>query len=290
MNRAASVRITLLALLWGSGFLWIAIALRGLSPVQISFARLALGATVLVPFIYLRHYRLPQGIGLWAHLIAAALFANAIPYTLFAIAERYVSSGVAGVINATTPLWTLAIAFGTGHDRSMTRVQVGGFILGFLGTVLIFQPWNSETAIASWAGLACLAAAASYGISYVYMDRYLARRGIAPLVLSASQLLAATCILAIVVPFAGLQPVRLSAEVVAAILILGLFGTGLAYVINYRLITDEGHAASVVTYLLPIVALILGVLILSESVSAWSVAGVTVVLAGVALTRHTTAP
>jgi drug/metabolite transporter (DMT)-like permease len=135
-------------------------------------------------------------------------FANAIPFTLFAIAEREVSSGVAGVINATTPLWTLLLALGTGHDRTMSKVQVGGFILGLFGTVLIFQPWRSETGIASWAGLACLTAAASYGVSYVYMDRYLARRGIASLALSASQLIAATGILALAVPFAGLHPSR----------------------------------------------------------------------------------
>ena len=295
IGRGTLTRLTLLALLWGSGFLWIAIALRGFSPVQIVLIRLTLGALVLVAIVYARGLRLPASGPVWLHLTVAALFANAIPYTLFAIGEQHVTSSVAGVLNATTPLWTLVIAFATGHERRISTPKLIGFIVGLAGTLLIFSPWESGSQIASAGGLACLGAAASYGASYVYMDRYLARRGIPPLVLSAGQLTAATFLLAIVFPFAGLQPVHLRWDAIAALAVLGCLGTGIAYILNYRLITDEGTTASVVTYLLPIVAVILGAAILDDHITAQIAGGMLIVLIGVAITRrarpsHTTQP
>ena len=286
IGRGSLARLTLLALLWGSSFLWIAIALRGFSPVQIVLIRLALGALVLVAIVYSRGLRLPSSGTVWLHLTVAALFANAIPYTLFAIGEQHVSSSVAGVLNATTPLWTLVIAFATGHERRISAPKLTGFILGLAGTLVIFSPWETGSQIASLGGLACLGAAASYGVSYVYMDRYLARRGIPPLVLSAGQLTAATVLLAIVLPFAGLQPVHLRWDAIAALAVLGCLGTGIAYILNYRLITDEGTTASVVTYLLPIVAVILGAAILNDHITPQIIGGMLIVLIGVAITRR----
>ena len=286
IGRGSLTRLTLLALLWGSSFLWIAIALRGFSPVQIVLIRLALGAIVVVIIAYARGLRLPTSGRIWLHLTVAALFANAIPYTLFAIGEQHVSSSVAGVLNATTPLWTLVIAFATGHERRISAAKTAGFTVGLIGTLLIFSPWQSGSQIASLGGLVCLGASASYGVSYVYMDSFLARRGIPPLVLSAGQLIAAAVLLALVLPFAGLQTVRLRWDAVAALAVLGILGTGIAYILNYRLITDEGTTASVVTYLLPIVAVILGAAILGDHITAQIIAGMLIVLTGVAITRR----
>src|SRR5262245_21790212 len=109
MSRANLARFALLALLWGSGFLWIKLALRGFNPVQIVFVRLALGVAVLTPIVWHRGQRFPTGWRTWAHLTVAALFANAIPYVLFGVAELTVGSNVAGVLNATTPLWTVTL-------------------------------------------------------------------------------------------------------------------------------------------------------------------------------------
>src|SRR5262249_4243192 len=162
-------RLALLALLWGSGFLWIKLALRGFTPVQIVLVRLALGALVLAPLALARGICLPTGRAAWAHLVVAALVAHVIPYTLFGRGERTVGSNVAGVINATTPLWTVLFAFLAGTDRNPSVWRGVGLALGFAGTVLIFSPWRSANEIASWGGLAFLAASASYGISYVYM-------------------------------------------------------------------------------------------------------------------------
>ena len=120
-------RLALLALLWGSSFLWIKLALDGLSPVQLVLVRLALSAAVLLLVVRVRRLRLPRDRTTWLHLTVAALVANAIPYLLFAIGEQTVSSSLAGALNATTPLWTLGIGLaarkGQGHDRGQRQLR-----------------------------------------------------------------------------------------------------------------------------------------------------------------------
>ena len=287
MHRSAVPKITLLALIWGSSFLWIKLALRGLSPVEVTLARLVLGAGVLFVVVAVRRQALPRGPAVWMHIVIAALFANAAPYLLFALGEQHVASSTAGMLNATTPLWTVVVALAVRHQKSVSLRQGTGLILGFGGALLIFAPWQSVSGFASAGAIACLAASASYGISYVYMDRYLARRGINAVALSACQLLAAAGLLAIALGVTGAPAPRLDATVVVSIAILGLLGTGIAYVLNYQIITSEGATiASTVTYLLPIVAIVLGVLVLGEQVTVPIIAGIALILVGVALTRQ----
>ncbi|GAA1267604.1 DMT family transporter [Sphaerisporangium rubeum] len=291
IGTASTLRLAALALLWGSNFLWIAIALRGTTPTQITLTRLALGALVLLAVTRAQHLKLPKQPALWFHLTIAALFANVIPYTLFAIAEQHITSSVTGVINATTPIWTALFAITTATDRHPSPLKLTGLLTGFLGTLLIFSPWQSATQITTWGGLAALTAAASYGISYVYMTRHLTNRGHPPLTLSTAQLITATTQLAIITPFTGgLHPPNLTWDVLLALTTLGTLGTGAAYVLNYRLITDEGTTASTVNYLLPVVAVILGAVVLSEPLTTPVTAGMLVVLIGVALTRRISHP
>jgi drug/metabolite transporter (DMT)-like permease len=281
------VRVAGLALIWGSGYLWIALALRGFNPVQIVFVRLLLGFLVLLPVARARGLAFPRDRRTWAHLFVAALVANAVPYVLNGIGQRTVDSNAAGVINATTPLWTLGLAFAVGADRSVSVRKVAGFLLGFVGVLVIFTPWRSANEIASWHGLLCLTAAASYAVSYLYMGRFLTNRGTDPIVLAASQLAAGSILLGIAMPVAGLDTPAWRADAVLSLLTLGVIGTGLAYVLNYRIITDDGPTvASTVTYLLPIVAVILGWLVLRETVTIEIIAGTALVLTGVALTRQ----
>ena len=169
----------------------------------------------------------------------------------------------------------------------MTSWQAAGLILGFAGAVLIFTPWQTTSGLTSAGALECLAASVSYAISYIYMDRFLARRDLSAIVLSACQLTAAAVMLALALAVTGAPAPHVTAESVAAIVVLGIVGTGFAYVLNYQIITSEGAtAASTVTYLLPVVAIVLGVLVLGESVTVTVLAGIALVLAGVALTRR----
>jgi drug/metabolite transporter (DMT)-like permease len=190
-------------------------------------------------------------------------------------------------INATTPLFTVVLALAVRHQKSVTSWQAAGLIVGFAGAVLIFTPWHTASGLVSAGGLQCLAASVSYAVSYIYMDRFLGRRGIGSVVLSACQLLAAAVMLAVALAVSGVQTPHVTAEDVAAIAVLGIIGTGIAYVLNYQIIASEGATvASTVTYLVPVVAIVLGVLVLGESITAITLAGIALVLAGVALTRR----
>lgn len=291
MNRPGTlIRMGVLALLWGSSFLWIKIALTGLSPVQIALARTVLGAGVLVVLLRVGGRRLSRDRAVWGHLALAAVFGNVVPFVLFAVGEQTVDSGVAGVLNATTPLWALAIGLVLGTERGGGAVRLVGLALGFAGTLLIFAPWE-RAGLASWGALACLLAAASYAVSYSYVGRTVAGRGSTPLQLSATQLVAASGLTALVVPAGGLQPVHLDWRPLVAVAVLGVFGTGVAFALNYRLIQDVGATdATTVGYLLPVVSVLLGAAFLGEALDARVVLGMVVVLVGVALTRKRRAP
>jgi len=279
--------IAALALIWGSGFFWIRLSLDGFSPVQLTFARLALGALVLAIVVTARRLRWPRGKRVWGHLTVAALISNAIPYGLFAYAEQSVPSSLAGSLNATTPLWTAVIAFCVGADRPMGARRIVGLLVGFAGAVVLLSPWNSDHPGTVPGTLACIGASISYGLSYVYQARYLTNRGLSPLVLAAGQLAASTVILAIPLAIAGDQSIHLTVVPVMALLILGVLGTGLAYVINFALIASEGATgASVVTYLVPVTAALLGVAILGEPWTLLSAAGLVAILAGVYMARR----
>nr|WP_054056057.1 DMT family transporter [Alloactinosynnema sp. L-07] len=275
----------LLALLWGSSFLWIKLALTGLSPLQIAVTRCALGAIVVIVLCYSSRNTLPRDRAVWGHLVFAAFFGNALPFVLFAVGEKTVDTGVAGVLNATTPLWALLLGIIIGTDRDLPLMRVGGLLLGFGGTLLIFAPWE-KAGVASWDALAILAAAVSYAVSYAYIGRKLSGRGTAPIALSAAQLITATGLTAVAMPVGGLQPVHLNLTAVIAVIILGVFGTGFAFALNYRLIADEGATqATTVGYLLPVVSVLLGAVALGEEITFRIVAGMIVVLIGVGMTR-----
>ncbi|MFE2756820.1 DMT family transporter [Actinosynnema sp. NPDC059335] len=283
MTGRGAVRMGLLALLWGSCFLWIDLALTGLSPAQITVARSALGAAVLLVLARASGQRLPRG--LWGRLLVAAFFCNTLPFLLFAVGQQTVDSGVAGVLNATTPLFSLLIGLGLGTDRGLTPARVTGLVLGFAGVLLIFAPWRHG--VSGVGALALLGAAVSYAVAFAYMGRRLVGHG-GPLAVSAAQLTAATGLSALLLPFDH-APTTPNATAIAAVVVLGVFGTGATFVLNYRIIADEGPtSAATVGYLLPVVSVALGALVLDEPLTVRVVAGMAVVLVGVALTRSPT--
>jgi drug/metabolite transporter (DMT)-like permease len=303
--------MALLALLWGSGFLWIKIALNhGLSPLQITVARCVLGAAVLLALASASGLRLPRDRGTWGRLLVAAFLCNVLPFLLFAVGEQTVDSSVAGVLNATTPLWSLLIGIGLGGERGLGRVRLAGLLLGFAGTVLIFAPWRESGQLGPGA-LALLGAALSYAAAFVYMDRTLTGRGDEPpgcgakaapsarragqegvspsvLALAGAQLVAASGLSLAALPVTGgpVVPAGADATALVAVGVLGILGTGVTFYLNYRLIADEGATgAATVGYLLPVVSVALGALVLGEDIGLRVVLGMLVVLAGVAMTR-----
>ncbi len=281
MTGRGVLRLGLLALLWGSVFLWIELALTGLSPIQITVIRCALGAATLFVMARANHQGMPRR--LWGRLAVAAFFCNALPFLLFAIGQQTVDSGVAGVLNATTPLFSLLIGFALGTDGPVTLIRVLGLVVGFAGVTLIFAPWRQDGVVGLGA-LALLGAAASYAVAFAYMGRKLVGKG-GPVAVSAAQLTVATGMSAVMLPFDH-TPATLNVTAVVAVVVLGVFGTGFTFILNYRIIEDEGPtSAATVGYLLPVVSVALGALVLDEPLTPRVAAGMAVVLAGVALTR-----
>lgn len=293
----ALTRLGVLAAIWGFSFLLIKVGLEGLSATQVVSARLLAGAAVLAAVVAVRRVALPRSPVLWGHLAVLGLLANVVPFFLFAWGEANgAPSGLAGVYNATTPLFTLVVAMAVLPEERPTPARAGGLALGFLGVLVVLAPWRGLAGAGLAGQLACLGAAACYGVAFVYTRRFVSPSGYGPLPLAAGQLGAAALTMLALAPFIATGPVQLSGRVVGAMLVLGALGTGVAYLVYYRLIADVGPTtASTVTYLVPIVAVALGVAVRGEPIGWNDFAGAAVVIAGVAaaegrlrLPRHRT--
>lgn len=281
------LELCFLALVWGSSYLLIKLGLRGLSPIQIVLGRLTGGAAVLVVVNAARRISLPRDLRVWGHFVVVGLVGNILPYFLFAFGETHVASSLAGVLNATTPLWTLAIAMLALADERPSVRRVVALVVGFTGVVVLVAPWRSAAGHASLVGeLACLGAGLSYGFCFVYIRRFLVGRGIPATALAAGQITMATVMLWLLAPVVARTPMHLTAVVVLAVLALGVSNTGLANILNYHIVGQAGATtASLVTYLIPVVAVTLGVAFLHEPLHWNLFAGAVTVLVAVALAQ-----
>ncbi|MFY1674618.1 DMT family transporter [Plantactinospora sp. WMMB334] len=278
-----------LGAIWGSSFLFIKVGISELHPVHVTLGRAGAGALTLLVVLAVLRDRLPRDPMLWLHAAVLAAVGVALPFTLFGYGEQRVSSMLAGIWNATTPLLVLPLAVLVFRTERMTARRAAGLGLGFAGVLVVLGVWRGLGGAEFTGQLMCLAAAACYGVSIPYQRRFLAGRPESGLAISAAQLLMATAQLAIAAPLiAGAPPVptRLSAEVVASVLALGALGTGLAFVINMRNIRLAGAStASMVTYVIPVFAVLIGVLALGEHLAWYQPVGAAIVLAGVAVSQ-----
>ena len=280
-------RFALLALFWGSTFLFIKIGDEALAPIQVSLGRLLIGTTTLLAILAVRGERLPAGWRLWGQLAIAGLLLNVIPFTLFAYGERHVSSLLAGIWNATVPLFTLPIAIAWIADEHATARRLLGLAVGFAGVLIVLGAWRGVGGASLAGNLLCLGAAASYGVGFPYTRRYLARRPEGPLALASAQLICATVEIAILALLFTHVPHGLAAKHVLSVLALGVFGTGLTFVLNYSIIRDVGATvASTVAYVMPIVSTALGVIALGEPLRWYEPVGAAVIVAGAVLAQE----
>lgn len=285
MTRRSLLQLLLLAAIWGSSFLFIKLALAGLSPAQLVLARLVAGAGTLGAVVAVRGERLPRDATLLAHLIVMAVVSNIFPFFLYAWGEERITSGLAGVLNATVPLFTLGFAALALPQERLTALRAAGLALGFAGVVLLVGPWDTNPLTSSIPGqLACLGAAACYGIGFVYARRFVVPAGASGLGVSAAQIASGAILMGAFAPLVATGPVALTPAVTISALFLGVFATGAAYLLYYGLVADLGATgASMVTYLLPLVAVLLGVAVLGEPLT-WNVfAGGGVLILGVAV-------
>lgn len=280
------MQFVILATTWGSSFLFIKVLGRHWPSLWVALGRTALGAATLCVLTLSRRERLSFRPRVWLHLLVTAALFNAIPFTLYAYGEKHVSSILAGLWNGTTPLWALAAALAAFPEERPTRAKAIGLAGGFLGVLVLLGPWHGLGGGELKGQLACAGAAACYGVAFLYTRRHLAGLEASGVSLSAAQLLCATLLLALTTPFVPLPTMHIGLAGVGSILALGILGSGLAYALNYAIVRAAGATtASTVTYLVPVFATLLGVIVLGERLSWNQPLGAAILLSGIAVSQ-----
>ncbi len=281
-------QILLVAVIWGASFMFIKVELdAGVAPVHIALLRCVFGAGALLVILRLRGERVPRDRELWKHLLVVAALMNAMPFVLFAYGETEVSSLLAGIFNATTPLLTLVFSLAVLPDERPTQRKVAGLLVGFAGVLVVLAPWNGLGGGSLLGALACLGAATCYGLGFPYMRRNLGGRPESSVAISAVQVCLGSLLLAFTAPLGALPGRALGLDAWLSILALGALGTGVAYIMNLNVVRAAGaQTASMVTYLVPIFAVFFGVTILAEGLTWHEPAGGLLIVAGVALAQR----
>jgi drug/metabolite transporter (DMT)-like permease len=271
-------------IVWGCSFLFIKYSLGFLTPFGVAFMRCALGALTLLLIAAVTRVALPREFIVWCHLWVVAMCLNIVPGVLFALAETRTTSIVAGIVNAMTPLTTLFFMLFVFRDEPMKRFQIVGLGVGLVGVLTVLGVWQGFGSNPWWAVVALLGAVTLYGMSFPYTRRYIIPRRMAPVSLASAQLLLATLTLLPTYLLDGLNGHGVSVHAVIGVLALGIFGSGFAFMWNYRVIAAAGSSiASTVTYLTPVVAVVVGIIFLSEPLTWFEPVGGAIVLFGVAI-------
>ncbi|WP_420312347.1 DMT family transporter [Streptomyces sp. YS-B37] len=275
-----------LSLIWGFSFLLIKVGTDGYAPFQVTFGRLLFGTAVLAAAKAVKRERLPRGGRTWVHLTVAAFLLNALPFSLFAYSELTIPSTLAGICNATSPLWGMALSLVALSEDRPTRVRVAGLGLGFLGVLTVLGAWQGFSGLDARGTAMALLASLCYAIGWIYVRRTLAGTGSSHLSLTGAQLLLATVQLAVITPLFTSMPTHFPLLPLLAIAALGALGTGLAVLLQYGLVAEVGPTtAQMVTYFIPVIATAAGVAILGESLTWSTPVGAVIVLAGAGLTQ-----
>ncbi|WP_345802085.1 DMT family transporter [Microbacterium sp. AZCO] len=285
--RWITVQFVLAGIVWGSSFLFMKVALTGISPAQVAWTRILLGTLTLGALVLLRRERLSRSLRVWGHLLVLGMTFCVIPFLLFSWAQQHVSSGVASIFNATTPIMTAIMAWLVFRVERLKMLQIAGIGVGIVGVVVIIAPWQGVSLDGSLvAELAILGATASYGFSFAYMRRFASNTGMSALAFTFGYIAMAGAVMTVLTPFLVLTPVHLDVPIVTSLVLLGCLGTGVAYVWNQNTVRAWGPTrASTVTYITPVVGVVLGVVVLGESLSWNEPVGALIVFLGILLAQ-----
>ena len=276
-----------LSILWGGSFFFIEVAVRELAPLTLVLIRVAVAALILLAVLKLTGRPLPFARATALPVLLLALLNNAIPFSLFAWGQQHIASGLASILNATTPLWAVLVAHLFTEDERATPLKVAGVAIGFAGVAaMIGGELRLDLGGAGLlAQIACLAATFCYALAGVHARRF-RRMGVPPITVSAGQLCASVLIM---LPLALIfeQPLQATSASSAAwlsILALAMFCTALAYILYFRLIDSAGATnAILVTFLIPVTAILLGATLLGEVLATRHFFGMAMIAAGLAL-------
>jgi drug/metabolite transporter (DMT)-like permease len=295
------VKFTALAFIWGSSFLLMKVGLRSLAPLQISGLRIFSGGAVLVLLLTATRGRLPRDRRTWGHLMVTGFFLGSLPFSLFALGEERVSSALAGIGNSTTPIATVLFSLLLLRADRIGARKLVGVLIGFVGVVVIMQPWQPQGRPDLLGFGITIVAGMSYGLGWIYTRRFLGKADFGGLTLPAAQMLtsAGQMLVALLIWWLTQRshlslaaPWSLHANTAGgsvlwpllAVLALGVVGTGIAMSFQYDVVRAAGPTVGAsVTYLIPVVSVALGVLLLNERLQWPQFAGAAVVLGAAVL-------
>ena len=286
MRRTAYGAFLLLGLIWGSNFIFVKWAAASINPAQIVLLRVLFGFLPLFIFalatrsLHWRHLRHVH------HFIVMALLATAFYYVAFAKGTVLLLSSVAGMLSGAIPIFTFVAAWLFLRDEPLNGRSVGGTLLGFVGVLMIARPWSSDIVQVSVAGvLWMIAGSLSVGCSFVYARKFMSPLGVSPVVLTTYQIGLALIVLLLATDYHGITQIFADRRATIGLIVgLGLCGTGFAYILYYLLVDELGAVASSgVTYIPPVVALLIGVLWVGEPVHSLDYVSMAAILGGVGL-------
>ena len=272
--------LILLSIFWGGSFFFVEIALRDFQPFTLVFLRVTLAALILICVVYIRGQRMPASLRLWGAFLVMGALNNALPFSLIVWGQTRIDSGVASILNATTPIFTVLLAHMFTSDERLTVRKFFGVLIGFLGVYIMLKPELKDGF--SWRGLgqlAVLGAACLYGFAGIFGKRF---KETSPVVNSAGMLI---CSSLMMLPLAILidSPWSFSPslESVAAIFCVAIISTVLAYLLYFRILAAAGATnVLLVTFLIPISALLLGVGVLGEVIKVLEYVGMGCIFLG----------
>jgi drug/metabolite transporter (DMT)-like permease len=275
-----------LAAVWGGSYFFNAVAVAGLPVLTVVVGRVALAALILVAIMRLAGGRMPADRRVWAAFFGMGLLNNAVPFSLIVWGQQHLASGVAAILNASTPLFSVVLAHALTRDERLTAGRLAGTVVGFAG-VAVMIGGDAVAALGGAVGaeVACLAAAVSYALAGIFGRRFRSM-GVAPMTVAAGQVVASTALLLppmllIDRPWTLPPPGMAS---VGAVLALAAISTAFAYVLYFRLLATAGATnLLLVTLLVPVTAILLGVLLLGEILLPEQVAGMATIGLGLAL-------
>lgn len=275
-----------LGLVWGCSFIFIKLGLEFLTPFGVAFVRCALGAITLLIVVKIMKIDLPKEKSTWYKLWVVAMLLNVVPGILFAYAELHVTSVLAGIINATTPLATLIVMLIAFREEKLKSEQVYGLILGGLGVMVVIGIWQGIGDNQLTGVIALLIAVTCYGISFPYSKRNIIPLGLKPEAAATTQLIMAAITLLPFYLYDGISQDNYRPANIFAMLALGILGSGFAYIWNFSIIAAAGSSiASSVTYLTPVVAVFVGWLFLGEVIVWHEPVGALLVILGAAVSQ-----
>jgi len=275
-----------LGVVWGCSFIFIKLGLEFLTPFGVAFIRCALGAITLLIVVKIKKIKLPSDKSTWRKLWILAMLLNVIPGILFAYAEVHVTSVLAGIINATTPLATLIVMLIAFREERLKVEQIIGIIIGAIGVMVVLGIWQGVGENQLTGVIALLIAVTCYGISFPYTVRNIIPLGLKPEAAATTQLVMAAITLLPFYLFDGISQDYYRPATLFAMLALGILGSGVAYIWNFSIIAAAGSSiASSVTYLTPVVAIIVGWVFLGEALSWFEPVGALLVIIGAATSQ-----